>query len=430
MVSPHFPPDGSAATHRVRLLAPHLRKYGWDPTIVTVDPRDYEGQLDPRLLDLVPADVRVVRCRAWSTAWTRRFGVGDLGLRALNGLRRACIDLLTRERFDALFITIYPSYPAVLGPILKRRFGIPFVLDYQDPWVGEWGNSVGGGPANAVDMKSRLTRQLALLLEPYVVRAADAITAVSSGTYETVKSRYGDATPQRFAAIPLGGDRSDFHWLRTSRRNPHFDPGDGLVHISFVGALLPLGVDLLRAVLRATALLKIRRPDLFDQLRLHFFGTSNQMNGPVTDRVVPIAREVGIATIVTEEPLRVPYLDALKVQADSSALLLIGSRERHYTASRIYPALMTERPIFAVYHESSTAADVLRRAGARVVTISDSADVAEYDEPLFKALCDLISAATFRTSTIDQDLLSEYSAETLAGRLADVLTSLSNDRSR
>ena len=47
MISPHFPPDSTAATHRVRLLAPHLPAHGWQPTVLTVDPRDYEGRLDP-----------------------------------------------------------------------------------------------------------------------------------------------------------------------------------------------------------------------------------------------------------------------------------------------------------------------------------------------------------------------------------------------
>src|SRR5439155_20636351 len=51
MVSPHFPPDTNAATHRVRLLAPHLPARGWEPTVVAVDPRDYEGRLDPALAD-------------------------------------------------------------------------------------------------------------------------------------------------------------------------------------------------------------------------------------------------------------------------------------------------------------------------------------------------------------------------------------------
>ena len=38
MVSPHFPPDSSAASHRVRLLAPYLGEHGWEPTVVTVEP--------------------------------------------------------------------------------------------------------------------------------------------------------------------------------------------------------------------------------------------------------------------------------------------------------------------------------------------------------------------------------------------------------
>src|SRR5688572_16791902 len=122
MVSPHFPPDSSAGTHRVRLLAPHLAACGWEPTVVTVDPACYEGRLDPELAASVPASLRVVRVRAWPAAKTRRLGVGDLGLRAFTGLRRACRALLAEETFDALFITIYPAYPALLGPALKRRF--------------------------------------------------------------------------------------------------------------------------------------------------------------------------------------------------------------------------------------------------------------------------------------------------------------------
>ena len=58
-------------------------------------------------------------------------------------VRRPSADLLEHERFDALFITIYPVYPALLGPLLKKRFRVPLVLDYQDPWVGEWGRTVG-----------------------------------------------------------------------------------------------------------------------------------------------------------------------------------------------------------------------------------------------------------------------------------------------
>jgi hypothetical protein len=118
MVSPHFPPDSSAASHRLRLLAPHLPEFGWEPTIVTVDSRDYEGRLDPSLESLVPSSLRVVRVRALPARWTRIVRLGDLGLRSLPGLWRTCRSLLANERFECLFITIFPSYPALLGPVL------------------------------------------------------------------------------------------------------------------------------------------------------------------------------------------------------------------------------------------------------------------------------------------------------------------------
>src|SRR5438067_3995579 len=134
MVSPHFPPDSTAATHRVRLIAPHLAACGWEPTVLTIDPRDYEGRLDPALAASVPAAVRVIRTRAWPAQLTRGLGIGDLGLRAFQGLRRTAYRVVRTERFDAVFVTIHPTYPALVGAMLKRSVGLPFVLDYQDPW--------------------------------------------------------------------------------------------------------------------------------------------------------------------------------------------------------------------------------------------------------------------------------------------------------
>src|SRR5580693_336254 len=126
VISPHFPPDSSAATHRVRLLAPYLSAWGWEPTVLTLDPSSYDGGLDPELLRTVPSSLRVVRCRAFPLRLTRRIGIGDLGLRSLLALYREASRLLEAERFDALFITIFPAYTALLGPWLSRRFKVPF----------------------------------------------------------------------------------------------------------------------------------------------------------------------------------------------------------------------------------------------------------------------------------------------------------------
>jgi hypothetical protein len=424
VISPHFPPDSSAATHRVRLLAPYLSAWGWEPTVLTLDPSSYDGGLDPELLRTVPSSLRVVRCRAFPLRLTRRIGIGDLGLRSLLALYREASRLLEAERFDALFITIFPAYTALLGPWLSRRFKVPFVVDYQDPWVGAWGVHVGGGPGGRVDFKSRASRRLAEWFEPQVVRAASAITAVSEGTYEPILRRNPDIRPIT-EAIPIGAEPKDFEAPATEVPNSVFDPADGLVHIVYTGALLPLGLETLRAVFSAAARLRERDVGLFDRLRFHFIGTSNQSSASALERVMPVAREVGLAEIVRERPARMPYSAIVRVQRQASVLLAMGSSEAHYTASKIYPLLLARRPILAVYHEASSVTDVLRSAtrppSIRLVTYDDRERASAKVEPLCDALAALAAAPTWSADDCDMTALAPFLADALAGRLASVL---------
>jgi hypothetical protein len=435
MIAPHFPPDTSAATHRVRLLAPHLRDFGWEPTVLTVEASRSGGRQDPQLEALVPRDLRVVRAPAWSEKWTRKVGIGDLGLRSLAGLFNEASRLLKNEKFDALFITVFPTYPALLGPVLKSRFKIPFVLDYIDPWVSAWGKTVGGGRNGAVDLKSRLTRLAALALEPVAARAADAITAVSARTYEMIQSRIPETRGKPCAAIPYGGEASDFAHLRSSARaNKYFDPDDGGYHICYMGTLLPLGFETLRSVLKALASLRSSNPDAYGRIHLHFFGTSNQTVGDPEPRVIPVARELGVENSVSEHPLRVDYLDALMIQAQASAILMMGSSEAHYTASKLYPALLARRPLLAVYHRDSSVAEIVARVTSppygQLVTYSDDDKAESHSSEVASALKALVTApqadaVEWKTAEVDK-----LSARSLAGELARVLDAVTAGASR
>lgn len=423
LVSPHFPPDTNAASHRVRLLAPHLSAYGWEPTVLTVDPIDYEGRIDPALAALVPDSVRVVRCRAWNHRWTRRIGLGDLGLRSFAGLYRTAVSLLEREPFDALFITTYPLYPAALGPILKRRFGIPFVIDLQDPWVGAWGYTVGAGASGAPDLKSRLTRVIARRLEASVLPSADAITAVSPATYEEAIARIGAATTSVRSAIPLGGDENDFDAMRRTPGAAAFDARDGYRHLCYVGTLLPLGVAPMTALLAAFARLRESRPDLYRQARLHFIGTSNRTSAE--DRPVQrIAETLGVGDIVEEHPARIDYLDSLRVLSSASAILLLGSTEPHYTASKLFPALLARRPILAAFHERSTAVELLRTAGRspsiRLVAYDTDVQQNALAAAFYTELVPLLESPEYNVSDTSPQRFADFSARALAGKLAAV----------
>jgi hypothetical protein len=416
LVSPHFPPDTSAGTHRVRLLAPHLAAHGWEPTVLTVAADGAEGRPDPELAALVPPSLRVVRAPVLAVRRTRRLGVGDLGLRALPGLFRTASRLLGGERFDLVFLTVYPTYPALLAPLWQARFGVPFVLDYQDPWVGSWGESVGGGPGGAVDARSFLSRRLAERAEPWVARAAAALTAVSAGTLAELFGRHPELADKPWAALPLGGEPADFDAVRREARpNLLFDPHDGRLHLVYVGTLLPLGFETLRALFAAVARLRAGRPELYARLALHFVGTSNQTAGSAP-RALPEAERAGVADRVAEHAARVPYVEALRLLTQAHGILLLGSSEPHYTPSKAYPALLAGRPVLAAYHQAS---EVVGRLAAEdqvlLVTYGDAERAGDRVGELAGALAALLERAERPSLPAD---LGEHAAAALAGRLA------------
>ena len=44
--------------------------------------------------------------------------------------------------------------------------------------------------------------------------------------------------------------------------------------------------------------------------------------------------------------------------------MILGSTEKHYTASKVYQSLLSERPVWAIFHEESTAVQVMEECQA------------------------------------------------------------------
>jgi hypothetical protein len=377
-VSPHFPPDASAGAHRARVLAPHLEATGWRPTVLTVEPTAYDGALDHELGAMVPANLDVVRVPAFKSGTTRRLGFGDLGLRSLPSLWRAAKRLFEQHRFDAIYITTYPVYPALIGPRLRAHTKAPLVVDLQDPWTGAWGLTVGGGANSTPDLRSRLSRHVLGMIEHRVLPVCDAVTGVSSELLGQLRERYALLRDRPALTLPIGIDPSDLEWVRAHPRPPAaFDPADGNFHLCSIGTLLPLSIEPLRAVFAAILRLRRTEPALTARLRLHFIGTSNQATRDAAPRVMPIALEAGVADLVTEDPQRIPFADALRAQLAASALLVLGSTESRYNASKLAPSLIVRRPLLVVAHEGSGMVHHLRQGhgrSVRVITFGDGLD--------------------------------------------------------
>jgi hypothetical protein len=428
LVSPHFPPDASAGAHRARVLAPHLEAAGWRPTVLTVRPDAYADTLDAELESMVPSRLDIVRAPAMSAAATRRLGFGDLGLRALPGLWRTARRLLDSHHFDAVFITTYPVYPALIGPRLRQRTAAPLVVDLQDPWTGAWGLTVGGARDGSADLRSRVSRHVLGMIEERVLPACDAVTGVSTELLGQLRGRYPVLRDRPSLTLPIGLDPCDIDWVRAHPRPiTAFDPADGNFHLCSIGTLVPLAVQPLRATLEAIRLLRATDPGRAARLRLHFVGTGNQTASDVPLRVTPLAAEYGIGDLVTDEPQRIPFADAIRVHLAASALLVLGSTESRYTASKLAPALGSRRPLIVVAHEASDMVQHLEHAqdnAVRVVAFGERLD--GVPSAVRRTLADWLHTPPPAPDT--SRLLAGLTGPALAMRLGGLLDSLVHAR--
>jgi hypothetical protein len=363
IVSHYFPPSTMAGVHRARIMSAHLHRFGWKPTIFCVDERHHEQSLDPELAKLVPGHVEVRKVAALPTGLTRCAGIGDIGIRSHHAMRAALLRYFREEGGDLLFVTVPPGYGAMLAPAIRRRCRVPVVLDYRDPWVSKWG---ADQPRWS---KAGLSHQLAVRLEPRALAHADHVTGVSPGTCEGIRARHPRMPPENFSVLPIGAEPADFEYLRAHPRPwpAILGPRDQQLHLTQVGTLAPRAGGTLGALLAALAEVRRREPSLARRLRVNFVGTSNRPDGVRDFKVIPVARDMGVAEFVTEVPQRLPYLEALNLLIQSDGLLALGSDEPHYTASRIFPHLLARRPLLGLYHTASSVCAIA--AEAQEVTV-------------------------------------------------------------
>lgn len=369
IVSPHFPPVNMPDAHRVRMSLPYFREFGWDAEVLTVAPEDVDARREPDLEDTVPFEVPVWRTHAIGSRWTRRLGLSDVGIRAWPYLYRAGSELLATGRFDLVYFssTVFFTFP--LGRAWKERYRVPFVVDLQDPWVTDYYESK---EKSERPPKYWLVSRLHAALERWTLPFASGLVAVSTAYTRDVTSRYHMKSGFASRTIPFGGSLRDLDAAQVSAPPPRqYDRSHGEIHGVYAGVLGPAMKRSCEIICRALRLGLDCDPGLFGRVRLHFLGTDYASRKRT---MMPIAEAIGVDEQVEEQPERLSYFGALRTLRDADFLIVPGTDDPAYTASKIYPYILARKPMIAVFHEESGVVDLLRRTRAgEVVRFSGAA---------------------------------------------------------
>jgi hypothetical protein len=409
---PHFPPSNLAGVHRARLFAQHLPSYGWEPVILTVHEDFYEEKLDHNLVKLLPPNLRIEKVNAYQVG-KNRF-IGDIGLRGFFQLYRKAKQLIKDEHFDFVYIPIPSFYCALLGRKLQRATGIKYGIDYIDPWVHIFPGS------EKLFSRHWFSAKLAKLLEPIAVKNTSLITGVAEGYYQPVLDRNPHLKNIVTGAMPYGGEIRDHEIVASLNIAPYlFKKKDNKLQLVYAGAMLPKAYDPLEEVFKIIEKNKMN----FEDVEIHFIGTGKKPDDVNGYNIKLLAEKYGLwNSIVFEYPARIPYLDVLVHLNIADAVFILGSTEPHYTPSKVYQAVLSEKPVLALLHEDSTAGNVLESANAGIV-IRFTLEKINVIEAQFAVAFDKFRKfiREFDKTQIRKENLSEYAANAVTGKLVLLL---------
>ncbi len=407
---------------RIRMSLPYFKEFGWEVEVVCVDEKHSEMVKDPLFSESIPKDIKIHIISAFSKKWTSKFGLGSLALRSMWFYRRKVNQLLKTTHFDLIYFSTTQFPITILGNYWKRKFGIPYVIDMQDPWHS---NYYQDKPKDQRPAKYWFSYRLNKYLEPLAMKEVGGLVSVSEAYIKTLQERYFRIQNIPTAVITFGAFEKDFEIVDQQRSTlkPAFERKNENIHIVYVGRGghdMENSSDLL---FRGFKKGLVENSGLFQKIRFHFIGTSYAPAGKGKPTILPIAIKLGLSEYVDEQTDRIPFYQGIRTLLEADALLVPGSNDPQYTASKIYPYIMAKKPLLAIFNPLSNASKIIQDCNAgKVANITDPK----------KAIDDIYSFLLSLTNDIPKlnhtnwKVFKEFTAESMTRKQCDLFNKIIN----
>src|SRR5829696_1204251 len=186
---------------RIRMSLPYYKALGWEPVILCVDEKYVTGYKDHLLNETIPADIDVHKIKAWPEKVTRKLGFGSLSIRSFCNFKKAGNKLLSSQKFDLIFFSTTLFHVCALGRYWKKKFGVPFIVDMQDPWRNDF---FLAKPKHQRPPKFWLNHTIDKTLEAFTIPHASGIISVSQAYIDNLKERYKILIQKPSMLLPFG----------------------------------------------------------------------------------------------------------------------------------------------------------------------------------------------------------------------------------
>lgn len=376
MVAYYFPPIGGSGPIRALKFAKYLPQHGWTPYVLSVR-RSQAEPYDATLLQELPAEVSTVRTGhldpatvqrglllCWRLLWKARmrrladrlqpykvmpwFMVPDDKIGWLLPAYRAGRKIIADHQINAIFTTSLPATAHLVGLMLKRSTGLPWVADFRDEWTQN----------PFLVYPTQLHLRLNQYLERRVLQEADSVVATTDSMTAGLASLVTHAQKGKFATLMNGYDEEDFVTVRTQS-----GPSDERFEIAYVGMLY--GPRTARYLIAALS-------TLIDEGAIDKSKIRLRIVGKVWTNELDPYRGIDWIDVIGH----VPHERALEIMRASHLLvLLVNPESGSAVPAKLFEYMAARRPVLALAPETAVAAQIIRETGAGIVVPPENTEM-------------------------------------------------------
>ena len=370
IITYYWPPSGGSGVQRWVKFAKYMHAYGWEPIIYS--PKNPETpEVDNSLNFDIPENIKVLKKKIWEPHHLykklvglkkeNKLGSGLMKSGNENSLLhklaiwirgnlfipdsrkfwiRPSIDylslILKNEKIDAIISTGPPHSMHLIAMQLSKKFFIPWVADFRDPWTNiDFINELN---------LSRKAWKKHHFLEKTVLNSADKILVVSN----TMKTEFQEFTKTPIEVITNGFDTSDYRVI-------DYTPNSKFV-LAHIGMLTSTrNPSILWEVLQE---LKNEHHNFAKNFTLKLIGR-------VDSSIYSIIAEKKIEDIVQIIDY-IPHKEVTSIQQSSESLLLIINNTPNASlllTGKIFEYMAANRPIICITPVFGDASKVLNDVG-------------------------------------------------------------------
>lgn len=416
VIAYYFPPLGLSGVQRTFKFVKYMLRLNWEPTVLTSDKIAYYAYDNSLLRELNSFNIRVIRIAGKEpNSILSKFGnlkpprevfrklfdiisqsifIPDNKISWSNAAASEAEKLLNNENFDIIYISSPPFSAFEKISKLRAKFEVPIIIDYRDLWYNSY-FSLYITPLHKLLNKNKEYKSL---------KNADAVIVTNRKIKEFLIKNYPFLTFDDVVIIPHGFDPEDFQASK-----PFTKPNNKLV-IMYSGIFIGYGTP--KYLLRAFKELVIERPDIAQNIELHFVGYLRKENHK-------LIKKLKLEEFVIDHGY-VDHLTSISKILSADVLWFMIDYRKNIDAilpGKLYEYVGSGKPIFGCVPEGA-AKQALQEYGASFICNPD--DVEGIKSKLYE-IYELFK--NNKLPTASQEIINKYRRDLLTETLVKVFQS-------